>query len=305
MSFSLFPRSTELHPSFWEYSTPYRRTSDIPLETTYIRRPQKTKTIEPNIELSSDETPNQRIIRAITPGFSRENVFLELEDRLLTITGINEQNGRKWRVSKSILLPESITGNELSANFEKGVLEISFPKTNAAVRIPIRGEYHWMRAYPPVIRKRPRRAKVPKRKARKLTPEQLLEKRTKESTVIFPGYRVKWAKNLPYLFKNKIFVMPNLEQIWTQQTKRFPGYTLELLEGITLLFEGRMPTWAEQVSTETIKLQKWVEQVSTETIKLTAVEHKIPIFVSTEANKAQQVRDQREHAIPTTGLYAK
>jgi len=99
--------------------------------------------------------------------------------------------------------------------------------------------------------------------------------------------------------------MPNLEQIWTQQTKRFPGYTLELLEGITLLFEGRMPTWAEQVSTETIKLQKWVEQVSTETIKLTAVEHKIPIFVSTEANKAQQVRDQREHAIPTTGLYAK
>jgi len=103
--------------------------------------------------------------------------------------------------------------------------------------------------------------------------------------------------------------MPNLELIWTQQTKRFPGYTLELLEGITLLFEGRMPTWAEQMSTETIKLQKWAEQMSTETIKLpkwaeqmstetsklpkwaeqmstetiklTSVEHKIPIFVST------------------------
>lgn len=303
MSFSLlFPRPTgsyELHPSIWEYSTPiyrtpYRRRVDVPLETTgstSIRRSQKSKMIQPNVELSSDETPSKRVIKAIMPAFSRENVFLELEDRLLTITGIKEQNGRKWRVSKSVLLPESVTRNDLSATFEKGVLEISFPKTNASIRIPIRGESdHWMKAYPPVIRKRPQR-KVPKRKARKLTPEQWLEKINKESTVISPGYRVKWAKNLPYLFKDKIFVMPNLEQIWTQQTKTFPGYTLELVEGMPLLFEGRMPTWAEQMSTETIKLP--------------AVEDKIPIFVSTEANKAQKVRDQREDAILTTGLCAK
>ena len=86
------------------------------------------------------ETDDHFVLRADLPGLSEEDVHIELEDNVLTISGDRktEHEERKegyYRVERatgtfrrSLTLPEGVDADAIQATFDKGVLEVRIPK---------------------------------------------------------------------------------------------------------------------------------------------------------------------------------
>ena len=96
------------------------------------------------------ETDDQFVLRADLPGMTQDDVRIELEDRVLTLSGERkaEHETKKegyYRLerafggfSRSLTLPEGVDPERVNASFDKGVLEIRIPKPE--VRKPHRIE---------------------------------------------------------------------------------------------------------------------------------------------------------------------
>jgi HSP20 family protein len=86
------------------------------------------------------ETENHFVLRADLPGMREEDVAIELEDNVLTVSGErkadHEENGEGfYRVerafgafSRSLTLPQGVDAEAVSAGFTNGVLEVRIPK---------------------------------------------------------------------------------------------------------------------------------------------------------------------------------
>jgi HSP20 family protein len=86
------------------------------------------------------ETGEHFVLRADLPGLSEDDVSIELEDNVLTISGErkSEHDDRKegyYRVeraygtfARSLTLPEGVDADAVSASFDRGVLEVRIPK---------------------------------------------------------------------------------------------------------------------------------------------------------------------------------
>jgi HSP20 family protein len=86
------------------------------------------------------ETEDHFVLRADLPGLREEDVKIELEDNVLTISGERraEHEERKegyYRVersfgtfARSLALPEGVSAEGIEAKFDRGVLEVSIPK---------------------------------------------------------------------------------------------------------------------------------------------------------------------------------
>jgi HSP20 family protein len=86
------------------------------------------------------ETEEHFVLRADLPGMSEEDIKIEFEDGTLTVSGERkaEQEDNKqgyYRVerafgafSRSLTLPKGIDAEAVTANFDRGVLEIRIPK---------------------------------------------------------------------------------------------------------------------------------------------------------------------------------
>jgi HSP20 family protein len=86
------------------------------------------------------ETEDAFVLRADLPGLSENEVNIELEDNVLTISGERkaEHEERKegyYRVerasgsfSRSLTLPEGVDPDAVNASFDRGVLEVRIPK---------------------------------------------------------------------------------------------------------------------------------------------------------------------------------
>jgi HSP20 family protein len=86
------------------------------------------------------ETDEHFILRADLPGLGEEDVAIELEDSVLTVSGERkaEQEERRegfYRIERpsgafrrSLTLPDGVDADGISARFDKGVLEIRIPK---------------------------------------------------------------------------------------------------------------------------------------------------------------------------------
>ena len=86
------------------------------------------------------ETQDSFVLRADLPGVSEDDVAIELEDNLLTVSGERkserEENGEGfYRVerafgafSRSLTLPKGVDAEAVSAGFHNGVLEVRIPK---------------------------------------------------------------------------------------------------------------------------------------------------------------------------------
>jgi HSP20 family protein len=86
------------------------------------------------------ETEGDFVLRADLPGLSEEDVDIELEDNVLTISGERkaEHEERKegyYRVERSsgsfrrsLTLPEGVDPGTVKARFDRGVLEVRVPK---------------------------------------------------------------------------------------------------------------------------------------------------------------------------------
>jgi HSP20 family protein len=86
------------------------------------------------------ESGDEFVLRADLPGLSEEDVNIELEDNVLTISGErkSEHEERKegyYRLerasgsfSRSLTLPEGVDPEKVKASFDRGVLEVRIPK---------------------------------------------------------------------------------------------------------------------------------------------------------------------------------
>ncbi len=89
------------------------------------------------------ETTDHFVLRADLPGLSEEDIKIEVEDNVLSISGErkeehqDEQQGF-YRVerafgqfSRSMSLPDGIDAEKIAADFRDGVLEVRIPKPEA------------------------------------------------------------------------------------------------------------------------------------------------------------------------------
>jgi HSP20 family protein len=86
------------------------------------------------------ESDEHFVLRADLPGLSEEDVSIEFEDNVLTVSGErkDEHEDRKegwYRVeraygsfARSLTLPEGVDPETVQASFDKGVLEVRIPK---------------------------------------------------------------------------------------------------------------------------------------------------------------------------------
>lgn len=86
------------------------------------------------------ERDDAYVLRADLPGLTEEDVHIELEDSVLTVSGRRsleqERKGEGYyrverafgEFSRSLTLPEGINPEAIRANFENGVLEVHIPK---------------------------------------------------------------------------------------------------------------------------------------------------------------------------------
>jgi HSP20 family protein len=86
------------------------------------------------------ETDDHFVLRADLPGLSEDDVKIELEDNVLTISGDRkaeheERQAGFYRVerafgtfSRALTLPTGIDADSVTATFDRGVLEVRIPK---------------------------------------------------------------------------------------------------------------------------------------------------------------------------------
>ena len=86
------------------------------------------------------EAGDHFVVRADLPGMGEDDVKLEVEDRVLTLSGerkaeTTEKGEGFYRLeraagsfSRSLTLPEGVDADAISATFDKGVLEVRIPK---------------------------------------------------------------------------------------------------------------------------------------------------------------------------------
>ena len=102
------------------------------------------------------ETDDHFVLRADLPGLAQDDVKIELEDNVLTISGErraeheSKQEGY-YRVerafgsfSRSLTLPKGVDAEAVAAAFDRGVLEVRIPKPEAVkpkrIEIAVGGE---------------------------------------------------------------------------------------------------------------------------------------------------------------------
>ena len=86
------------------------------------------------------ETDDQFVLKADLPGLSEDDVHIDVEDDVLTVSGerkAEHEDKREGYVRversygsfrRSLTLPEGVEAEAVSASFENGVLEIRIPK---------------------------------------------------------------------------------------------------------------------------------------------------------------------------------
>src|SRR5215216_5924213 len=86
------------------------------------------------------ETDDHFVLRADLPGVSEDDVKVELEDNVLTISGERRheeevKKGGYYRIERAsgtfarqLTLPEGVDAAAVQASFDKGVLEVRIPK---------------------------------------------------------------------------------------------------------------------------------------------------------------------------------
>jgi HSP20 family protein len=82
------------------------------------------------------------VLKAELPGLGPDDIDIEVDDNVLTIKGERKfeekvEEGRYYRLeraygsfSRSLTLPQGVKADEISANFEGGVLEVRVPKAD-------------------------------------------------------------------------------------------------------------------------------------------------------------------------------
>lgn len=102
-----------------------------------------------------EETQDQLVLTAELPGMSHDDIELELENNILTISGNKQQEreekeDRRYHLwerrygsfQRSFTLPRTVSADEIEARFKDGILFVHMPKVEEAKgrKISIRSE---------------------------------------------------------------------------------------------------------------------------------------------------------------------
>lgn len=107
-------------------------------------------------DLEMYEDDDNVVVKLAVPGFKEEDLDINIEDNMLTISGNVSQEEeqedpkkkyyykgiRKESFSRSVTLPSRVKSDKADAEVQKGILEIKLPKAeeSKASRIMIRGK---------------------------------------------------------------------------------------------------------------------------------------------------------------------
>jgi HSP20 family protein len=110
----------------------------------FFRRPMAAVEDDGGIAMDISEAEGKLVVRANLPGFSREEIDVQVHKGVLTIQAehaeTTEDKGEKYfrrerrfgAVSRSISLPGNITDEHVDAAFENGVLTLRIAQPEAA-----------------------------------------------------------------------------------------------------------------------------------------------------------------------------
>ncbi|UXR64074.1 Hsp20/alpha crystallin family protein [Bdellovibrio bacteriovorus] len=89
------------------------------------------RTLNPACEVS--ETQDHYLLSMDIPGFKKENVNIEVNGNLLTISGERKREEKVMGTfTRRFTVPNSVDGGKIEAHHEDGVLSIYLPKTPVA-----------------------------------------------------------------------------------------------------------------------------------------------------------------------------
>mgnify|MGYP003327412359 CR=1 FL=1 len=71
------------------------------------------------------------------PGFSNDNLKVEVEEDYVKLNGEAEVGGKKRTISRCYELPQKADRKKLSAKLINGILELSVPRKDISKKIPI------------------------------------------------------------------------------------------------------------------------------------------------------------------------
>jgi HSP20 family protein len=92
----------------------------------------------PSMDLT--ETDTQYVLKADLPGVSEDDVSIELDDNVLTVSGERKSEREEKKegyhrversfghFGRSLTLPDGVDADAIAATFDKGVLEVRIPK---------------------------------------------------------------------------------------------------------------------------------------------------------------------------------
>jgi HSP20 family protein len=95
--------------------------------------------IYPKVDIEENE--NSYLFKAELPGVKKEDVSIEIDNRVLTISGekkeVHEESGKNvyrkesysGSFSRSFTLPEHVSPDDADAKYENGILILSIPKS--------------------------------------------------------------------------------------------------------------------------------------------------------------------------------
>jgi HSP20 family protein len=107
---------------------------------------RETATYVPSVNVREEE--DRYLLELSAPGFDKKDLTLSVEDELLTISGnVNEEKeertdnyvSREFRAGsfkRSFNLGKLIDSEKIAAKYENGILNVTLPKVETAVRKP-------------------------------------------------------------------------------------------------------------------------------------------------------------------------
>jgi HSP20 family protein len=87
------------------------------------------RSASPSAEVT--ETEKHFLLSMDLPGLKKEDIQIEVQDKLLTVSGERKREPRR-NFKRSFTLPNSIHSEQIEARYEDGVLELYLPKIAAA-----------------------------------------------------------------------------------------------------------------------------------------------------------------------------
>lgn len=142
MAIIKYPFRSPTYSSWRDLDEPFNRLARLFDESSFARPAEGMWS--PPVAIS--ETKDEMILTAELPGLAEEDIHVELENNVLSISGEKteertegdeERQYHVWERSfgsfrRSFTLPRSVSGEEVSAKFSDGVLTVTLPKVAEA-----------------------------------------------------------------------------------------------------------------------------------------------------------------------------